>query len=172
MTKAVHTTQYLTFTLDHEIFAFDIAMVREVLDFPAITRVPRTPEFMRGVLNLRGSVVPVIDLRLKFGLPMAEQTANTCIIIIEVAVDGARTVLGALADSVQEVIDLEPGSTQPAPQIGTRLPTDFIKGMGRRGDRFIMILDIEKIFAAGEAEHESPAAADRRVAMAGGSRAG
>ena len=101
------TTQYLTFKLGEEVYAVDIAKVREVLDFTTVTKVPRTPEFMRGVINLRGSVVPVVDLRLKFGMSRTENTVNTCIIILEVRVDSETTVLGALADSVQEVIDLE-----------------------------------------------------------------
>src|SRR5512140_3314396 len=92
----METTQYLTFKLDNEVFALDIAKVREVLDFTTITKVPRTPEFMRGVINLRGSVVPVVDLRLKFGMTMTEKTVNTCIIIVEVAVDHETAILGAL----------------------------------------------------------------------------
>jgi purine-binding chemotaxis protein CheW len=144
------TTQYLTFNLDNEVFALDITKVREVLDFTAITRVPRTPEFMRGVINLRGSVVPVVDLRLKFGMTKTERTVNTCIIIVEVAVDNETTVLGALADSVQEVLDLEPGSIEPAPKIGTRLNTEFIEGMGKRDGKFIIILDIDRVFSADE----------------------
>src|SRR5512147_552864 len=112
------TTQYLTFKLDDEVFALDITKVREVLDFTTVTKVPRTPEFMRGVINLRGSVVPVVDLRLKFGMT---KTVNTCVIIVEVKVDDETTILGALADSVQEVMDLGPENIEPAPKIGTRL---------------------------------------------------
>lgn len=144
------TTQYLTFKLDAEVFALDILQVREVLDFTSVTKVPRTPDFMRGVINLRGSVVPVIDMRLKFGMTMTEKTVNTCIIIVEVSVDGEKTILGALADSVQEVMDLEPGQIEPAPKIGTRLKTEFIKGMGRRNDEFIIILDIDNVFSSDE----------------------
>ncbi len=144
------TTQYLTFRLDQETFALDIGKVREVLDFTTITQIPRTPEFMRGVINLRGSVVPVVDLRLKFGMSRTESTVNTCIIIAEVTVDDETTILGALADSVQEVTDLEPDHLEPAPRIGTRLDTDFIKGMGRRNDKFIMLLDIDRVFSTGE----------------------
>ena len=143
-------TQYLTFKLDDEVFALDILKVREVLDFTTITKVPRTPEFMRGVINLRGSVVPVVDLRLKFGMTKTENTVNTCIIIVEVKVDEETTVLGALADSVQEVLDLEPGHIEPAPKIGTRLNTEFIKGMGKRDNTFIIILDIDKVFSVNE----------------------
>ncbi len=146
----METTQYLTFKLGDEVFALDISKVREVLDFPTITKVPRTPDFMRGVINLRGSVVPVVDLRLKFGMTMTENTVNTCVIITEVQVDGESTVLGALADSVQEVVDLEPDRIEPAPRIGTRLNTEFIRGMGKHNDRFIIILDIDRIFSAEE----------------------
>ncbi len=146
----METTQYLTFKLDEEVFALDIGKVREVLDFTSITKVPRTPDFMRGVINLRGSVVPVVDLRLKFGMARTEKTVNTCIIIVEVTVDNETTILGALADSVQEVLDLEPGHIEPAPKIGTRLNTEFIKGMGKRDSRFIIILDIDKIFSTDE----------------------
>ena len=144
------TTQYLTFKLGDEVFALDIAKVREVLDFTSVTKVPRTPEFMRGVINLRGNVVPVVDMRLKFGLTKTEKTVNTCIIIVEISLDGDTTILGALADSVQEVIDLEPDKIEPAPKIGTRLRTDFIKGMGNRNDQFIIILDIDKVFSVDE----------------------
>jgi purine-binding chemotaxis protein CheW len=146
----METTQYLTFKLDHEIFALDITKVREVLDFTSITKVPRTPPFMRGVINLRGSVVPVVDLRLKFGMPKTEQTVNTCIIITEVTVDGDITILGALADSVQEVLDIGSEHIEPAPKIGTKLRTDFIKGMGKQNDRFVLILDIDKVFSTEE----------------------
>jgi purine-binding chemotaxis protein CheW len=146
----METTQYLTFKLGDEVFALDITKVREVLDFTSVTKVPRTPEFMRGVINLRGSVVPVVDLRLKFGMTRTENSVNTCIIITEVTVDGDTTVLGCLADAVQEVLDLEPGNIAPAPRIGTKLRTDFIKGMGRQHDRFVILLDIDRIFSSDE----------------------
>jgi purine-binding chemotaxis protein CheW len=149
-TTITETTQFLTFKLGNEVFALDITKVREVLDFTTVTKVPRTPEFMRGVINLRGSVVPVVDLRLKFGMTKTESSVNTCIIITEVTVDNDTTILGALADSVQEVLDLEPGSIAAAPKIGTKLKTEFIKGMGRRDDRFIIILDIDKVFSSDE----------------------
>jgi len=144
------TMQCLTYRLGEEVYAFDINKVREVLDFTTVTKVPRTPAFMRGVINLRGSVVPVVDLKLKFGMPMTEKTLNTCVIITEVAVDGETTILGALADSVQEVIDLDPDHIEPAPRIGERLDTEFIRGMGKHGEKFIMILDIDKVFSAAE----------------------
>jgi purine-binding chemotaxis protein CheW len=140
--------QYLTFKLDNEIFGLAISKVREVLDFSTVTRVPQTPEYMRGVINLRGSVVPVMDLRLKFGMEETEQTVNTCIIITEIEMEGEITVLGALADSVQEVLDLEPDQIEEAPKIGTQLRTDFIRGMGRDNERFIILLDIDRVFTA------------------------
>lgn len=143
-------SQYLTFKLDDEIFALDISKVREVLEFVSVTKVPRTPDFMRGVINLRGSVVPVLDLRLKFGLSMTEKTVNTCVIIVEVMLDSEKTILGTLADSVQEVMELEPESIEPAPKIGNKLRTDFIKGMGKHGEEFIIILDIDRVFSVEE----------------------
>ena len=148
--EVMETTQYLTFKLEEEIFALDISKVREVLDFTPITKVPRTPEFMRGVINLRGNVVPVVDMRLKFGMTKTENTVNTCIIIVEIHLDGETTVLGALADGVQEVIELGAGQIEPAPKIGTKLKTDFIEGMGKRDEGFIIILDIDRVFSTEE----------------------
>ena len=142
------TVQYLTFKLSDEIFAIDVSKVREILEFTSITKVPQTPEFMRGGINLRGSVVPVIDLRLNFGMECTEQTVNTCIIVVEVDLDGELIVLGALADSVQEVVEMEPDKIEPAPHLGTKLNTEFIKGMGKIDNEFVMILDIDKVFAA------------------------
>jgi purine-binding chemotaxis protein CheW len=149
-TKSATVEQYLTFTLDGALFAIDIVRTREVLAFTSATKVPRTPEFMRGVINLRGHVVPVIDLRLKFGLPRTERTVNTCVIILEIEVDGMATVLGALADSVQEVIELVSDTLAAPPRIGTRINTDFIRGIGRRDDQFVMILDIDRVLTAEE----------------------
>ncbi len=146
----MHISQYLTFRLGDEVFALDIAQVREVLDYTSITRVPRTPDFMRGVINLRGSVVPVVDMRLKFGMPKTERTINTCIIIVEIKAGDESVLLGALADSVQEVIELGPGDIEPAPRIGTGLKVDFIKGMGKRDDKFLIILDVDRVFSEEE----------------------
>lgn len=144
------TRTYLTFTLEEEDFAVDVLNVREVLDYTTVTKVPRTPDFMRGVINLRGSVVPVVDLRLKFGLPPAEDTADTCIVVLEVILDSEITVIGAVADSVREVFEMTPDQIEPAPRIGTRLKTDFILGMGKNEEQFIIILDIDRIFSADE----------------------
>jgi len=141
------TNQYLTFELDGETFALEIAKVREVLDFTSVTRVPQMPQFMRGVINLRGSVVPVVDMRLKFGMPPAGRTINTCIIIVEIDMDGEMVALGALADSVKEVVELESADIEPAPRIGTRLNTDFIRGMGKKEDSFLILLNIDRVFS-------------------------
>ena len=121
-----------------------------MLDFTNITKVPQTPDYMRGVINLRGSVVPVVDLRLKFGKTMAEKTVNTCVIIVEVEMDGEKVVMGAMADAVQEVLDLEPGQIEPPPRIGTKLNLDFIRGMGKHLEQFIIILDVDKVFTIDE----------------------
>jgi len=150
VTEISETRQYLTFKLADEIFAIDVSKVREVLDLTSVTKIPRTPEFMSGVINLRGNVVPVVDLRLCFEMSHTEKTVNTCIVVVEMLVEGEPTVIGALADSVEEVIDLEPDQIQPAPRMGTQVRTDFIKGMGKRDTQFIMILDIDRVFSTQE----------------------
>ena len=150
VTESTETTQFLTFSLAEDVFAIDVVMAREVLDLCDVTRVPQTPDYMLGVINLRGSVVPVIDMRLKFGMNAAEQTRDSCIVVVEVDVDGESVVVGALADSVREVIDLAPSQIEPPPRIGTRLKTEFIKGMGNLEDRFVIILDINRVFSAEE----------------------
>jgi len=146
----METDQYLTFKLDNEIYALNISHVREVLDYTKITRVPRMPEFMCGVINLRGGVVPVVDLRIKFGMHEKEKTVDTCIIIIEITIGEEQTLLGIMADSVQEVMNLEPDQIQPPPKIGTRLKTEFIRGMGKKNDEFIIILECDKVFSSEE----------------------
>jgi len=149
-TSITEARQFLSFELDEEIFALDISKVREVLDFTSVTKVPQTPDFMLGVINLRGSVVPVVDMRLKFGISPTVKSVNTCIIIAEIELDGETTVLGALADSVREVMELDPSQIEPPPRIGTRLKTRFIQGMGKRDNQFIIILDIDKVFSTEE----------------------
>lgn len=148
--EPAETTQYLTFKLGDEVFAFGISRVREVLDYTSITRIPEMPDFMLGVINLRGSVVSVVDMRLKFGLGQTRRGVNTCIVIVEIELEGETTVLGALADSVQEVLNLDPEQIEPPPRIGTRVKSRFIKGMGKHRDNFIIILDIDKVFSADE----------------------
>jgi len=148
--RITETAQYLTFKLDEEVFAIDVAQVREVLDLTPITKVPRSPEFMRGVINVRGSVVPVVDLRLKFGMSETETTLDTRIVVMEVSLDSEITILGAIADSVHEVLELDPEHIERAPRIGSRWRTEFIKGIGKRDEQFIIILDIDRIFSTDE----------------------
>ena len=148
MTEAAVGIQYLTCTLGDEVFALEIDKVREVLDFPIVTRIPRTPEFVRGVINLRGTVVPVVDLRVQFGMSRTERTVDTCVIILEVTVDGEPVVVGALADSVREVVELSRENMEPAPRIGTRLRTEFIRAIGKLGTTMLIVLDMNKVFSA------------------------
>ena len=149
-TGITETTQYLTFKLADETFTVDVAKVREILDYTPATKVPGTPEFMRGVINVRGNVVPVVDMRLKFGLSATEMTVDTCIVVMEIRVEEDTTVLGAMVDSVQEVFELEASQIEPPPRIGTRWRTEFIKGIGKRNDELIIILDIDKVFSTAE----------------------
>ncbi len=151
METIVETNQFLTFTLKAEKYAIDVARVREVLELVPISKVPKTPAYMKGVINLRGSVVPVIDLRLKFDMEEAEPTVDTCIIVLEVHLSGEEViVLGAVSDSVEEVIELPPEKIEPTPRIGTRLDTDFIQGMGKYNEEFLILLDIDKVFTASD----------------------
>ncbi|NCC24960.1 MAG: chemotaxis protein CheW [Deltaproteobacteria bacterium] len=146
-----HTTnQYLTFALDKEIYALATDTVKEVLQMTTITRIPRTPEFMRGVMNLRGHAVPVVDLRLKFGMKTIEDTVNTCIIIVDVMYDDEATQMGAVVDSVREVFEMDAAQIEAPPKMGTTIDSSFIRGMGRQEDDFIIILDIDKIFSLEE----------------------
>jgi purine-binding chemotaxis protein CheW len=142
------TAQYITFKLGDELFAINVTQVREVLELPQITKVPTAPDYMRGVVNVRGKAVPVVDLRLKFGLPSTPDTINSRIVVLELELDGETTVVGGIADSVHEVIELEAGMINPPPSIAMRWRTELIQGMGRRGDEFIIILDINRVFAS------------------------
>lgn len=144
------TRQYLTFRLGDEVFAIDVANVREILEYTTVTKVPKTPDYMKGVINLRGSVVPVLDMRQKFGMEGIQKTIDTCIVVVEVSYDNEEIVIGALVDSVQEVFELEAENIEPAPRIGTHVKTEFIKGMGKKDERFIIILDSSKVFSAEE----------------------
>ena len=142
--------QYLTFRLGDESFALNVVQVREVLDLSPITKVPGTPKYMRGVINVRGGMVPVMDMRLKFGLPEGETTRNNRIIVMEIDSDGDGIVMGAIADSVHEVITLESGEIEDPPKIGAGWRSEFIDGIGKNNDRFIMILDINRVFSTDE----------------------
>jgi purine-binding chemotaxis protein CheW len=142
------TGQYLTFTLDQEAYALPIATVREVLEYTDVTRVPRTPPAMRGVINLRGHAVAVADMRLKLGLAESAATVNTCIIIAEANLGDSPIVLGALVDAVREVVDIDASGVEPAPKMGLAVDTAYLKGMARQENGFVMILDLDRIFSA------------------------
>jgi purine-binding chemotaxis protein CheW len=144
------TTSYITFKLGDELFAIDVARVREVLDLTEITRVPTAPPYMRGVVNVRGSAVPVVDLRLKFGLDPAPDTVNTRIVVLELDIDGQLAVVGGLADSVHEVLELERAQIREPPRIAMRWRADMIEGLGKKGDQFIIVLDISRVFSTDE----------------------
>ena len=144
------TGQYMTFKLGDELFAINVSQVREVLEVPQITKVPAAPAYMRGVLNVRGQAIPVVDLHLRFGLPSTPDTVQSRVIVMELTIDGEVAVIGGLADSVHEVIELEPGSINPPPSIATRWRTNFILGMGRRGEEFIIIIDVNAVFSSNE----------------------
>ena len=139
---------YLTFKLDDEIFSIDVSQVREVLDLPAITKVPKAPPYLRGVINVRGNVVPVVDLRTKFGITKAESTVHTRIIVMDLNMDEEQVILGAVADSVHEVLEISADRIEPPPRIGNRWRTEFIKGIGKQNDQFIMIMDVDSVFSS------------------------
>jgi purine-binding chemotaxis protein CheW len=147
-TIATETAQYITFKLGDELFAINVAQVREVLELSLITKVPSAPDYMRGVINVRGKATPVVDLRLKFGLPKTNDTVHSRIVVMELELDGETTVVGGIADSVHEVIELEPSQINPPPRIAMRWRTELIEGMGRRGDEFIIILNLKQVFSS------------------------
>lgn len=159
------TTQFLSFQLAGEEFAFGILRVKEILEYDTITRVPSAPAAIRGVINLRGSVVPVVDLAMLFGLPPTAVTKRTCIVIVEVRVDDAEIVMGVLADAVSQVIDLGPDAIEPPPAFGSRVRVEYLVGMGKVDARkFVLILDIDRLLSdvtlpAPEAPAPEPAAA-------------
>jgi len=142
---------YLTFRLGDELFAANVGKVLEILEIPRITKVPRSPHYMRGVVNLRGSVLPVIDARAKFGLPEVDDTINSCIIVLDVEIEDHHITIGTVVDGVQEVMDIEDGHIQPAPSIGSRYKSEFIDGMVKINEQFIMMLNLDKVFSSEEA---------------------
>ncbi len=142
--------QYMTFRLGNELFAINVSQVREVLEMGPITKVPTAPDYMRGVVNVRGKAIPVVDLCIRFGLPPAAETVSTRIIIMELLIDGETAVLGGIADSVHEVIEIDPANVNPPPRIAMRWRTEFIRGMARQADDFIIILDVNAVFASEE----------------------
>lgn len=138
--------QYLTFLLGVEIFALDIRSVREIIQYCPMASVPLMPAFVRGVINLRGAVVPVIDLQARFGRPAATVGKKSCIVVFNCVRDGERIELGLLVDSVSAVLDIAPEAIEPPPNFGASVRRDFIRGMGKLDGRFVIILDPDKVF--------------------------
>jgi purine-binding chemotaxis protein CheW len=136
--------QYLTFVLGDEVFAMEISTVREIIQHASMTVVPLMPNFVRGVINLRGAVVPVIDLQCRFGRATALVGKKTCIIIFDASRNGEKMELGLMVDAVSEVIEIAPDQIEPPPQFGTSIQRDFIRGMGKVDGEFIVILDPER----------------------------
>lgn len=143
------SNQYLTFTLRDEDFAIDIAKVREVLDVTAMTKLPQMPSYISGVINLRGNVVPVLDLGCRLGMDPVVPTKNTCVVIVESKIDDDLVSLGTLTDSVQMVLDLKDSEIETVPRMGTNINTDFINGMGKQGEKFLVILNIDRVLSHG-----------------------
>lgn len=150
--ESVERRQYLSFTMAGGGYGVGILTVKEILQFSEVTRVPSTPRSIRGVINLRGSVVPVVDLAVKLGMPETVPTARTCILVVEASLGGTPAVVGLLVDSVSEVVDLAPEEVEPPPSFGTNVRMDHLLGMGKVGRRFVLLLDIDRIVSAEEIE--------------------
>jgi purine-binding chemotaxis protein CheW len=143
-------TQYLTFVIGDEEYALGILRVREIIQYDVVTRVPKMPPWIRGVINLRGGVVPVLDLALKLGLPKADVTKSTCIVISEATSEGETYLVGIVADAVCQVIDLAARDVEPTPAFGTAVRVDYLLGMGKLGRKFVLLLDADKVLTGGE----------------------
>jgi len=142
--------QYLTFLLGKEMFAFDILGIKEIIEYGELTNVPMMPEFIRGVINLRGAVVPVVDLSARFGRAVSMVTRRSCIVIIEVESEGERQDIGVMVDSVSEVLEIPAADIEPAPSFGVKIRAEFISGMGKVKDRFVIILNADKVLSVNE----------------------
>ena len=141
--------QYLTFVVAGDPYAIAILRVREIIEHRPVTRVPSMPAYVPGVINLRGSVVPVVDLAARFGLDATPVGKRTCIVIVEAQLEGSPLVVGVIADSVREVVVMEPGSVQAPPAFGARAPIELLEGLGRVGDDFVLLLDVDRALAGG-----------------------
>jgi purine-binding chemotaxis protein CheW len=138
---------YLSFRLSDEIFALNVSKVINILEMSRITKIPKAPVFMKGVINLRGTVLPVIDLRIKFGFPEVEATVDTSVIVVSIDTNDEAVLVGVLVDGVKEVLELKTEEIAESPNIGSKYNSGFIEGMWRTGDQFMMILDIDKVFS-------------------------
>jgi len=141
---------YLSFKLSEEVFAINVSRVINILEMSNITKIPKSPVYMKGVINLRGTVLPVVDLRIKFGLPEKETTIDTGIIVLNIDMEEEKILVGILVDSVREVLELKNSEIAPSPSIGTKYNSGFIEGLWRTDNKFIMILDINRVFSIDE----------------------
>jgi purine-binding chemotaxis protein CheW len=148
--------EYLTFFIAGEEYAVSLEFVREVIPYDTVTRVPGMPDTVRGVTNLRGSVVPVVDLALKFRLPEVPITARTCIVLVETTLDGAPVLMGLMTEQVGQVLGLAPGELLPAPSFGAPVRTDFLLGMAPLGKKFALVLDIRRVLSPKELLVDEP----------------
>jgi purine-binding chemotaxis protein CheW len=142
--------QYLTFLLGGETFAIAILNIKEIIEYGNVTTVPMMPEFVRGVINLRGAVVPVIDLALRFSRPPSPVTRRSCIVLIEVEVEGEHYIIGITVDAVNEVLEIPNSEIEPPPPFGAKIRSDFIGGMGKIDGKFVIILDADKVLSVDE----------------------
>jgi purine-binding chemotaxis protein CheW len=142
--------QHLTFMLGGEMFAMAILSIREIIEYTSLTEVPMMPLWIRGVINLRGAVVPVMDLLVRFGKQPASVTKRTCIVIVEIEGAEGRQTIGLVVDAVNEVLDLAAEDVEPPPAFGANIRTDFIRGMGRVRDKFVILLDVDHVMATDE----------------------
>ena len=151
MSQQITTIQsYLTFRLGDETFAANVSKVSEILEIPKITKVPRSPDFMRGVINLRGSVLPVIDAPVKFGLPTVTDTVETCIVVMNITIEGQPMSVGVLVNAVSDVMEIDESTIHAAPTVGSKYKTEFIEGMVKLDEQFIMILNLDLVFSTDE----------------------
>jgi len=147
---ALEQQQFLTFSLREELFAINIRPIKEIIEYGQLTKVPMVPEFVRGVINVRGNVVPIIDLSMRFGWPTTPVTKRSCIVIVEVESEGESLEIGVLVDAVSEVIDISLTDIEPAPSFGAKLRTDFIQGMGKVNNEFIVLLNVSHVLSVDE----------------------
>lgn len=145
--------KYLTFQLGPEVYGLEILKVQEIIGLMHVTHVPRTPKFVRGVINLRGKVLPVIDLRSKFGMEEIEDTSQTCIIVLQVATNDSSVIMGVLVDSVSEVVDITANQLEPAPNFGSSIDTAFILAIGKIAEKVVILLDVDKVLTINEIDH-------------------
>lgn len=150
MAAADEKKQYLTFALGGELFALESSLVLEVLEVPAITRIPRVPDHLLGVINLRGNAASIVDVRRKFGMPPTACTRDTCVIVVEREFEGERLAVGLLADAVREVQEIDPADVLPTPEMGLPVEARFIGGVARQGDAFVLLLDAERFLSLPE----------------------